>query len=161
MPWLNTCGDKDTPHFRYTVRLIIRSNFGYAALNASLKSNNSDANTPKSPWRMRYTQSVAVEMTVRQTTVLQWRWTQKEDRWCCPQPCSVGQQKVCRASLYFIWCRDSSVSIATRYGVEVWERIPMGASFSTPSRPALGTIRPAIWWVPGLFPRGKAAGAWL
>lgn len=33
----------------YTARFITSSNFGYASLNASLKSNNSDADTPKSP----------------------------------------------------------------------------------------------------------------
>jgi hypothetical protein len=55
--------------------------------------------------------------------------------------------------------RHSSVSIATRYGLEGpgiqyrWER-----DFPHPSRPALGPSQPPVQWVPGLLPVGKAGG---
>ena len=55
--------------------------------------------------------------------------------------------------IYLGVCRDSSVGIATRYGLEGpriqsrWRK-----DFPHPSRPAtLGPIQPCIKWVPGLF----------
>jgi hypothetical protein len=48
--------------------------------------------------------------------------------------------------------RDSSVGIATRYGLE-------GPGIE--SKPALAPTQPPIQWVPGLsLEGGKAAGAW-
>jgi hypothetical protein len=59
------------------------------------------------------------------------------------------------------WAGDSSVGIATRYGLDGpgiesrWRR-----DIPHLSRPALGPTQPPIQWVPGLFPGSKAAGAW-
>jgi hypothetical protein len=57
--------------------------------------------------------------------------------------------------------RDSSVSIATRCGLDgpgIESRC--GRDFPHPSRPAMGPTQRLVQWVPGLFPGGKAAGAW-
>ena len=62
---------------------------------------------------------------------------------------------------YKVVGRGSSVSTATGYGLDgpgIESR--RGRDFPDMSRPVLGPTQPPIQRVTGLFPRGKAAGAW-
>ena len=57
--------------------------------------------------------------------------------------------------------RDSVVGIETRCGLDVAGiESRLGRDFLELSRPAQGHIQPPVQWVPDLFPRGKATGAW-
>jgi hypothetical protein len=58
--------------------------------------------------------------------------------------------------------RDCSVGTATRYGLDdPGLESRWGRDFPHPSRMTLGSIQLPVQWESGLFPRGKAAGAWL
>jgi hypothetical protein len=53
---------------------------------------------------------------------------------------------------------NSAVAIATFQGpdIESW----WGRNFPSPSKPFLGPTQPPLSWITGLFPEGKAPGAW-
>ena len=64
--------------------------------------------------------------------------------------------------IIIIMGRDSSVGIATRYGLDGpqvelrWVR-----DFPLPSRPALGPTQPPVQWAPDLFPGKSSRGVAL
>ena len=61
--------------------------------------------------------------------------------------------------LYAFRGRDCVVGVATCYGLEGIESL-WWLDFLYPSKPALWPTHPCIQWVPGLFLRDRAAGAW-
>jgi hypothetical protein len=63
--------------------------------------------------------------------------------------------------IYLFMDRESSVGIATGYGLDgpgIESR--WGRDFPNTSKQALGPTQSPIQWESGLFPGGKAAGAW-
>jgi hypothetical protein len=57
--------------------------------------------------------------------------------------------------------QDSVVVIASPYGLDgLWIESRWGRDFPHPYIPALRPAHTPIQWVPGVFPGGKAAGAW-
>ena len=71
--------------------------------------------------------------------------TDKSKRWRFPKDSSIHSKHILSEG------RDSSVGIATRYGLD-GSRIESqwGRDFPHPSRRTLGPTQPPIQWVPGL-----------
>jgi hypothetical protein len=69
----------------------------------------------------------------------------------------IGQEDNCKRKSIYIVGRDSSVGIATRYGLDgPGIEIPVGGrDFPHPSRPTLGSTQPPTKWVQGLS-RGES-----
>jgi hypothetical protein len=69
------------------------------------------------------------------------------------ETCSTLHTYLLVSTVMSLVTRDSSVGIATLYGLD-------GPGIESRFRPALGSTQSPIQRVPGLFPGGKAAGAW-
>ena len=66
-----------------------------------------------------------------------------------------GRLQIQKVNQCFSVGRDSSVGIATRYGLDgPGTESRRGRDFPHPPRPALRPTQPPIQWVPCLFPRG-------
>ena len=55
---------------------------------------------------------------------------------------------------------DSSVGLATRYGLEGRRSNPGGGQIFLSSITALGPTQPPVQWAPGFYHENKAAGPW-
>jgi hypothetical protein len=74
--------------------------------------------------------------------------------------CDCVSERINVGSSHVVRSRDSSVGIATGYGLDrrVGFRVPVGSRiFSTSSKPVLGPTRPPIQWVPGDLSPGESS----
>jgi hypothetical protein len=74
-----------------------------------------------------------------------------------PHTAAYRQNINCAGTAYR--CRDSSVGIATFYGLAK-DRVLVGARYSAPDQTGPGANPASYIMGTGSFPGGKAAGAW-
>jgi hypothetical protein len=73
---------------------------------------------------------------------------------------TLSPVKIIQKFLYFVG-RDIIACLDTRYGLDgPGFELRWGRDFPHIPWPAVGPTQPPVQWVPGLFPGGKAAGAW-